>query len=345
VLSTKDRFKLASETTGPTGAQTTNQFAWDTAGSLPLMLSDGANAYVYGPSSTPIEQMSLATASADGEASCTFLVMDAQGSVREQFDSTGNLLGSVSYDTNGNAALITGAISSPVGYTGAYSDSASGMLYLRARWYDPVTAQFVSVDPALAATMQAYGYAGEDPLNLSDPLGLWPCLSWHCLGNDLHTVVHSKVFQVVAVVAAITAVVATGGAAFFAEAGIAEVGADLLADGAVDGVADAAAVATEEMTATALAPGWATAAEYTTGVATALNTASCAGSSGNARIVACLGAATGGLGAGFSLASSGEAAVASEGSFWAVQGKTTWGLTAGLLDAVGQSAGLLGRNG
>ena len=40
------------------------------------------------------------------------------------------------------------------------------------RYYDPATAQFVSVDPDLAQTDQAYVYAGDDPVNNSDPSGL-----------------------------------------------------------------------------------------------------------------------------------------------------------------------------
>jgi len=41
------------------------------------------------------------------------------------------------------------------------------------RYYDPVTGQFPSVDPAVSITGQPYGYAGGDPVNNSDPLGLW----------------------------------------------------------------------------------------------------------------------------------------------------------------------------
>jgi RHS repeat-associated protein len=40
------------------------------------------------------------------------------------------------------------------------------------RYYDPVTAQFVSVDPAVAVTGEPYGFAGDDPANESDPSGL-----------------------------------------------------------------------------------------------------------------------------------------------------------------------------
>jgi hypothetical protein len=43
-----------------------------------------------------------------------------------------------------------------------------------ARWYDPSTGQFMSVDPDLAETDQPYAYAGDDPVNETDPRGKTP---------------------------------------------------------------------------------------------------------------------------------------------------------------------------
>ena len=40
------------------------------------------------------------------------------------------------------------------------------------RYYDPTTAQFLSIDPLVATTGQPYQYAGDDPVNNSDPSGL-----------------------------------------------------------------------------------------------------------------------------------------------------------------------------
>ena len=40
-----------------------------------------------------------------------------------------------------------------------------------ARWYDPATAEFTSVDPDVASTGQPYAYAGDDPVNGGDPSG------------------------------------------------------------------------------------------------------------------------------------------------------------------------------
>jgi uncharacterized protein RhaS with RHS repeats len=41
-----------------------------------------------------------------------------------------------------------------------------------ARYYDPATAQFLTVDPDVATTLSPYGYVAGDPLNASDPGGL-----------------------------------------------------------------------------------------------------------------------------------------------------------------------------
>ena len=53
-----------------------------------------------------------------------------------------------------------------------YTDAESGLIYVRARFYDPSTGQFMSRDPLVAVTEQAYGYVGSNPVNGIDPLGL-----------------------------------------------------------------------------------------------------------------------------------------------------------------------------
>jgi RHS repeat-associated protein len=60
----------------------------------------------------------------------------------------------------------------PLGYDGQYTNSDTGLIYMRAREYDPSTAQFLSVDPLVGETHAPYYYAGDNPLNESDPTGL-----------------------------------------------------------------------------------------------------------------------------------------------------------------------------
>ena len=44
------------------------------------------------------------------------------------------------------------------------------------RYYDPTTGQFLSVDPKVQQTRQAYTYADDDPVMAGDPTGYWWCL-------------------------------------------------------------------------------------------------------------------------------------------------------------------------
>jgi RHS repeat-associated protein len=57
-------------------------------------------------------------------------------------------------------------------YDAQYTNSDTGLIYMRARVYDPATAQFLSVDPLVGQTHAPYNYAGDNPLNEADPTGL-----------------------------------------------------------------------------------------------------------------------------------------------------------------------------
>jgi RHS repeat-associated protein len=57
----------------------------------------------------------------------------------------------------------------------------SGQSYRRNRYYDGLTGQFTQEDPlGLGGGINAYGFAGGDPVNYDDPFGLDPC---HVSGN------------------------------------------------------------------------------------------------------------------------------------------------------------------
>lgn len=66
----------------------------------------------------------------------------------------------------------------PMGWFGSLLDGktdASGLQYMRNRYYDPASGRFTQRDPiGLAGGINLYGYAAGDPINNSDPLGLSP---------------------------------------------------------------------------------------------------------------------------------------------------------------------------
>jgi RHS repeat-associated protein len=140
------------------------QFTWNTASSVPQLLEDGNNYYLYGPSvgSAPLEQISI-----EGSTP-SYLVSDTTG-VREQLDSSGTVFGHMNYTSYG-VPCDSCSISTPFGFEGGYTD-ATGLVYLIDRYYDPATGQFLTVDPDVDETGQPYTYAGGDPANGSDPNG------------------------------------------------------------------------------------------------------------------------------------------------------------------------------
>jgi hypothetical protein len=58
-------------------------------------------------------------------------------------------------------------------------------VFLNNRYLDPVLGRFITVDPLVAKTGDAYGYAGNSPITMSDPTGLEPC-SWCSSAETRH---------------------------------------------------------------------------------------------------------------------------------------------------------------
>lgn len=120
---------------------------------------------MYGPAQTSIEQI-------NSEGHVTYLHHDQQGSTRLLTAENGEITGSYTYDAYGVNTGHTGTATTPLGYDGQYTSSDTGLIYLRTRVYDPATAQFLSVDPAVALTRELDAYGGDNPVNRRDPDGL-----------------------------------------------------------------------------------------------------------------------------------------------------------------------------
>lgn len=120
--------------------------------------------YVYGTFGSSLEQISSG-------GTATYLHRDQAGSTRLLTGSTGTVTGKCTYSAYGTPTC-EGSATTSLGFDAQYTSSDTGLIYMRARVYDPATAQFLSVDPLKALTGEPYSYAGDNPVNYGDPSGL-----------------------------------------------------------------------------------------------------------------------------------------------------------------------------
>ena len=161
----------SAKTTSHTG---TTHYTWSQAGGLPLLLTQsdrtGDTHLIYGPGGTPIAEITGTEA--------VWYHRDHLGSTRLVTDHTGTPVGTYTYDPYGTLADTTGTHRPLLGYAGQYTDPETGLQYLRARHYDPTTGQFLTRDPWVSTTMDPYGYALNNPVNATDPTGLFGIPEW-----------------------------------------------------------------------------------------------------------------------------------------------------------------------
>jgi RHS repeat-associated protein len=87
-----------------------------------------------------------------------------------------------SYDPFGVPFEASGSGASDYGYTGEWWGSYNDLLFLRARYYDPMVGRFLSQDPWRGVvrspiSLHPYSYVRQNPVRYVDPLGLYSCLT------------------------------------------------------------------------------------------------------------------------------------------------------------------------
>lgn len=93
--------------------------------------------------------------------------------------SGGNLMKQYSLSPWGILSPDTGVVTRHL-MAGREYDAATGLYYMRARYYDPQLGRFLSEDPAgVRAGLNLYRYSGNDPVDNRDPSGLDViCYGW-----------------------------------------------------------------------------------------------------------------------------------------------------------------------
>jgi RHS repeat-associated protein len=149
------------------GAVTT--YTLDLYGGLTQVLGGGASVYLYG----------LGRIGEEGAAGWLTHLGDALGSVRQLAAGDGEVVLDRSYRPYGGVLESGGSGASAYGFAGEWTDG-TGLVFLRARYLDPGVGRFVTLDPVTGspdqpATLHRYLYAGQDPINRTDPTGLFYC--------------------------------------------------------------------------------------------------------------------------------------------------------------------------
>ena len=101
---------------------------------------------------------------------------DGLGSIRALSDTTGVQTETFTYEAFGQLEHRQGTTPNSFRYTGEQYDPNLGFYYLRARYYDPATGRFPTMDTYQGRvhepqTLHKYLYVHADPVNHTDPTG------------------------------------------------------------------------------------------------------------------------------------------------------------------------------
>jgi RHS repeat-associated protein len=145
-----------------------------------------------------MDDLPVATLRPSGSTACTstpcifYVHTDHIGTPRKvtESTSTNNLVWRWDPDTFGSVAPNSnpsglGTFTYNLRFAGQYSLTESGLYYNYFRDYDPQTGRYVESDPIGLAggNYSTYGYADENPVSFSDPMGLYVKLCSRWLGN------------------------------------------------------------------------------------------------------------------------------------------------------------------
>jgi RHS repeat-associated protein len=142
------------------GGGPAQHFTWELGDGAPVLIQDASATYVTGPGGRPIEQIMP-------DGTVFYVVPDELGSTEALTNGSGQPVTEYAYPDPYGAVTLSqpGTPQTPFQYAGQYSDAESGQQYLESRYYDPLSGDFLTRDPAASLTRQPYTYAGDSPFN------------------------------------------------------------------------------------------------------------------------------------------------------------------------------------
>lgn len=150
--------------------QNGTQYTLDLNSGLTQVLSEGTTTYTYG--------LGRVSQLQGGNDAPEYYLTDALGSVRQLTHESGAIVLTRSYDPYGGVLSSSGSVDSMYGFTGEQTDP-SGMVYLRARYYNPSNGLFATRDVwqgqiTQPRTFHKWDYALDNPTRYADPAGSAP---------------------------------------------------------------------------------------------------------------------------------------------------------------------------
>lgn len=123
---------------------------------------------------SPTSAAPVVTLAPDGYTLESYTNTDRLGSVVSLSVAGGTMQGAVSYQPFGQSSTGAPPPGSGFGYAGYRYDPETGLYYVRNRYYDPRRGRFLQPDPIRQdGGVNLYAYVGNDPLNNTDPTGLF----------------------------------------------------------------------------------------------------------------------------------------------------------------------------
>jgi RHS repeat-associated protein len=146
-------------------------YVQDTSQELPVVVAETTGGqtslYVYGND---------LTTRIDSAGNPSFYHYDALGSVRALSNLASQQTDAYSYDVFGSVRSHAGSAEQAFAFTGEQADSELGLVYLRARYYDPALGRFLSRDHfagyrTSTSSLNRFIYVQNNPVRLTDPSG------------------------------------------------------------------------------------------------------------------------------------------------------------------------------
>ena len=155
-----------------TGSPRTITYSNDILGLTQVLLADDG-------ATTTANLLGLDLIAQDNGSETRVLLADGLGSARVEMVG-GVVETTTTYEPYGKLLAQTGSSGTTYGFTGEQEDAATGLVYLRSRYYSPYIYQMLSPDPIVPdfrnpQSLNLHTYVLNNPINFVDPTGQIAC--------------------------------------------------------------------------------------------------------------------------------------------------------------------------